>query len=538
MKLSNVKYLIYDILLSSSRRLVHEAALAYHIEMPQKTPDKLLSLANKEPLKALVNAFAAAFPEGELYLVGGTVRDALMGKDDSKDYDVVARNVPAEKLEKFLGKLGRVDLVGKRFGVWKFLPKDGTISPQHPLDIALPRTEHSFNSGGYRDVSVDSDPGLPIEKDLARRDFTVNAMALRLTPKVELIDPFGGRKDLKDKLLRAVGEPLERFREDYSRMLRGIRFACQLDFAIEDHAMGGIKAHMPRINDYRSTSEGNMRVVSTEIIARELAKALVFDPVRAFDLWKESGAIETLMPEMLAMRGCPQPANHHSEGDVWTHTRLALAKIGDEDFIKRFGSGKPPALVYFAVLFHDIAKPVTIQTPEEHGTDRIRYNNHDVIGGQMAEAIAKRLTLSSAENLGIDGEKLNWIIRHHLFTLHGNIDEIRPNTLEKYFFNPNLPGRELLMTIYCDSMATVPEGGAKPDHLKHLDRLMERLDDLAAMGAGNRLPPPILNGGQIMKLLKLEPGPEVGKTIAALREAQLEGRIRTKKEAEKFVKNL
>jgi tRNA nucleotidyltransferase/poly(A) polymerase len=505
-----------------------------------KIPEKLLALKKREPLKSLAPAFHAAFPKGELYLVGGTVRDALLGRDDSKDYDIVARGVPADALEKFLGKLGRVDLVGKRFGVWKFVPNEARprgveVSPRQ-IDIALPRTEHSFNSGGYRDVSVDSDPELPIEKDLARRDFTVNAMALRLTPKPALLDPYDGRKDIKAKIIRTVGEAPERFREDYSRMLRGLRFACQLGFAIDDRAMGAIRALMPHINDIRPTPGGNMRVVSTEIIARELVKAMACDPVRAFDLWNESGATEILMPELLAMRGCRQPRNHHTEGDVWAHTRLALSKIGDQDFKTRFGPEKPPALVHFAVLFHDIAKPVTMQTPEEHGTDRIRYNNHDSIGGEMAAAISKRLTLSSAEGYGIDSDKLSWIVSHHLFTLHGNIDEIRPNTLEKYFFNPNVPGRELLMTIYCDSLATVPEGGQKPDHLKHLDRLMERLNDLASMGAGRKLPAPLLDGVAIMKLLKLEPGKRVGEIIEALREAQLSGKVETRDEAKEFIR--
>jgi tRNA nucleotidyltransferase/poly(A) polymerase len=531
--------------------------------MTDVIPVKLAALKKREPLKGLAAAFRSAFPKGELYLVGGTVRDALLGRDDSKDYDIVARGVPADALEKFLGKLGRVDLVGKRFGVWKFTPKDtphpslltppspragegkekgargdnnGAVS--HQLDIALPRTEHSFNSGGYRDVSVDSDPQLPIEQDLARRDFTVNAMALRLTPKPALLDPFEGRKDLKAKIIRTVGDAAERFREDYSRMLRGMRFACQLGFKIDDHALGAIRVLIPHVNDYRSTPGGNMRVVATEIIGRELVKAMTNDPVRAFDLWHESGAMETLMPELLAMRGCRQPKNHHAEGDVWTHTRLALSKIGDKDFMARFGQETPPALVHFAVLFHDIAKPVTMQTPEEHGTDRIRYNNHDVIGGEMAAAIAKRLTLSSAEGFGVDADKLDWIIRHHLFTLHGNIEEIRPNTLEKYFFSPTLPGRELLMTIYCDSMATVPEGGLKPDHLKHLDRLMQRIDDLASLGAGRKLPPPLLDGVAIMKLLKLEPGKRVGEIIEALREAQLSEKLMTKEEAKEFIRKL
>jgi len=513
--------------------------------MNQTLPPKLLALKNRREIKPLISAFKAAFPKGELYLVGGTVRDALMGRDDNKDWDLVVRLVKPDALEKFLKKLGRVDLVGKRFGVWKFV--QNTPTSPNPLlekergkimaiDIALPRTEHSFNSGGYRDVSIDSDPELPIEKDLARRDFTVNAMALRLTPKPCLIDPFDGQKDLRAKTIRTVGEPSERFREDYSRMLRGLRFACQLGFNIEAHTMGAIRVFMPHVNDYHSTPLGNMRVVATEIIARELTKALTRDPVRAFDLWFESGATEVLMPELLPMRGCKQPVNFHSEGDVWTHTRLALSRVNDDGFKKIFNSEKPDAMVYFGTLFHDIGKPSTMQTPEEHGTDRVRYTNHDRVGAEMTEAIAKRLTLSAAEGFDIDTEKLAWLVRNHLFVLNGQIDAIRPNTLEKYFFNPNLPGRDLLMVMYCDGMAAVPEGGIGPDHLKSLVRLMERLDELASLGAGRRLPPPIINGGQIMKLLKIEAGPRVGMIIAALREEQLQGKVKTRKEAERFIR--
>jgi len=517
--------------------------------MTSAIPEKLLALKKREPIRALTSAFKAAFPKGELYLVGGTVRDALMGRDDNKDWDLVVRLVKPDALEKFLKKLGRVDLVGKRFGVWKFLPeiqsREETSSSleiesreRTAIDIALPRTEQSFNSGGYRDVSVDSDPELPIEKDLARRDFTVNAMALRLTPKPMLIDPFDGQKDLRAKIIRTVGEAGERFREDYSRMLRGLRFACQLGFNIEPHTMGAIRVFMPHVNDYRSTPLGNMRVVATEIIARELTKAITYDPIRAFDLWFESGATEALMPELLAMRGCKQLVNFHSEGDVWTHTRLALSRIGDDGFKKLFGAEKPSATVYFGTLFHDIGKPSTMQTPEEHGTDRVRYTNHDRVGAEMTEAIAKRLTLSAAEGFDIDTEKLAWIVRNHLFVLNGHIDEIRPNTLEKYFFNPNLPGRELLMVMYCDGMAAVPEGGIGPDHLKNLVRLMERIDELANLGAGKKLPPPILNGGEIMKILKIKPGPKVGEIITALREEQLQGKVKTQKEAERFIKNI
>ncbi len=504
--------------------------------MKESIPVKLKPLLTREPLITLIRAFKLAFPKAELYLVGGTVRDALLGRTDSKDYDLVARGVSADALQKFLEKLGRVDLVGKRFGVWKFLPKD--IPLTHAIDVALPRTEHSFREGGYRDVAVTSDPNLPIEEDLARRDFTVNALALRLTPKPALIDPFEGKKDLRNKTIRTVGNPGERFREDYSRMLRAIRFSCQLGFDLDDETKGAIRVFMPKINDVRSTPEGNMRIVSTEIIAREIIKALVYNPAAAFDLLYDAGATEVLMPELLPMRNCEQPKNFHSEGDVWTHTRLALTRIADEGFQKRFGKEKPPALVYLGVLFHDIGKPPTKQTPEEHGTDRIRFNDHDRVGSEMTEAISRRLTFSAPEDVGVDTDKLVWLVRYHLFTVHGKIDEVRPTTLEKYFFNPNLPGRELLMVIYCDSMATIPEGGVTKRHLQHLDLLMNRLTQLEKMGAGRKLPPPLMDGIEIMKVLNIKPGPEVGRMITALREAQLSGEVTIAAEARKFIKSL
>jgi len=499
-------------------------------------PEKLKKLAHDEAIAPLVLAFKKTFPRGELFLVGGTVRDALLSRSDRKDYDLVARNVPAPRLEAFLKHRGRVDLVGKRFGVWKFVPKGG--EPGRAIDIALPRTEHSFTGGGYRDVTVDSDPALPIEEDLARRDFTVNALALRLTPSLVLLDPFEGRADLRAKTIRTVGNAAERFREDYSRMLRGIRFAAQLGFGIEDYTMQGIRLFMRNIHDVRATPGGNMRIVSTETIARELLKAFGSNPVAAFDLCYDSTATDVLLPELLPMRGCEQPPNFHSEGDVWTHTRLALSRLGDEGFVKRFGRARPSPLVVMAVLFHDIGKPPAKRTPEEHGTDRIRFNDHDRIGAEMTEAIARRLTFSAPEEVGVDPDRLAWLVRYHLFTVHGNIGEIRPATLEKYFFNPNQPGAELLQVIYCDSMATVPEGGIPKTHLQHLDALTRRIEELAALGAGRKLPPPLLRGEEIMKLRGLSPGPEVGRLIEALREAQLEGAVKTATEAKKFIEGL
>ncbi|MDD5222248.1 MAG: hypothetical protein PHY10_03690, partial [Patescibacteria group bacterium] len=291
------------------------------------------------------------FPVAEIYLVGGAVRDLLLGRL-SKDIDFVVRGVSAQKLEIFLAKYGSVNLVGKNFGVFKFVPEGGDA--HNPIDIALPRTEHSFGTGGYRDFDVQSDEKLSIEEDLSRRDFTINAMALDITTpkKMKIIDPFFGLKDLKKKIIRAVGNPLDRFQEDYSRMLRAIRFSCQTGFSIEKSTKQAIKESVARLNDFNRevtlVNDGERvesevyetRIMPYEVIAKEFLKAFVSNPAKAFDLFDELGVFKELIPEMLAMKGCPQEPRFHSEGDVWQHTRLTLEKLASKKFKTKFHQKK------------------------------------------------------------------------------------------------------------------------------------------------------------------------------------------------------
>ena len=170
------------------------------------------------------------FPKTEVFLVGGAVRDILLGKKIT-DIDLLVRNITGDELGDFLAKVGRVLFAGKQFGVWKF---NEIGKPRNEVyDIALPRTEFSLHKQGmYRDFTVKTNPRLPIEEDLARRDFTVNAMAYNLATET-LIDPHAGQADLNNRLIRSVGAASDRFQEDYSRMLRAIRFSLQLGFAIE-----------------------------------------------------------------------------------------------------------------------------------------------------------------------------------------------------------------------------------------------------------------------------------------------------------------
>ncbi|NMB48075.1 CCA tRNA nucleotidyltransferase [Candidatus Kuenenbacteria bacterium] len=489
---------------------------------------------------------------GEIFLVGGAVRDALLGGKEIKDYDFVVRGVEIERLEKILAGLGRVELVGKNFGVYKFVPAGKKMKVA--FDIALPRTEISLATGGYKDFKVRYDHKLKIEEDLGRRDFTINALAWNLK-KEKLIDEFQGLRDLQEKKIRTVGNAYERFREDYSRMLRGIRFACQMNYEIEKTTWEALKKLMKNINDER----GEERVVPYEIIGEEILKALVYNPVEAFDLMDKSGAFKELIPELEKMKGCPQPKNWHSEGDVWTHTRLCLQNLNSEAFRKRF---KEPIIfsekskiqisnqiqnpksknikvvlgaeLVMAVLFHDVGKPATITTPEKDGADRIRFSGHDETGADLAESIFKKLKLSAAPDFDFDPERATWLIRrHHLFDTKP-ATEMKNPTLEKYFFGERYSGEDLLKLGFIDGSGSIPQN--KKDYLSSFNLMVKRIEELKKLGKGRRLPKPLLDGNEVMEVLKIKPGKKVGRILEELREKQLAGKIKSKKEAEREVR--
>ena len=479
--------------------------------------------------------------KAEIYLVGGIVRDILLHRE-SHDVDFIVRNVEINDLTKWLTKHGTVNLVGKTFGVFKFTPTDSTdIFPA--FDIALPRTDHAAGTGGYRDVQTQSDPKLPISEDLARRDFTINALAWDIKNE-ELIDEWNGAADLNSRILKTVGSPQERFEEDYLRMLRALRFACQLDFTIEENTGLAIKRMIEKINDEIK----NERVVPHETIARELMKSLVADPVKTIDLWDEMGAWQHVMPELLDMKNSPQHPEFHSEGDVWVHTRLALQKLASKDctdFIKKHfpkfaqerANPMSPENV-LAILLHDISKPETIQTPEKDGVDRIRNHEHETIGAAKARHICERMKLSSPEEVGVDIDHVAWLIRYHLIAGGGNVENMRPTTIEKYFFKDPIRGANLLIMIWADGSATLsPEGKPAIDVLHDMiNRIHEILSHFKKKSAAMKLPKALVDGDEIMKKFKLKPGKQIGELLHIAREAQLSGDISTKKEALEILK--
>jgi tRNA nucleotidyltransferase/poly(A) polymerase len=472
-----------------------------------------------------------------VYLVGGAVRDMALGRA-TEDFDFVVRGVAPKTLITFLKKHGAVNLVGRTFGVLKFLPKGAT---GEQFDIALPRTDHALpGGGGYKDFSVQSDPALPIEADLARRDFTVNAIALRImnhelgSRGTTIVDPFAGLADCKKKILRTVGKPRERFAEDYSRMLRGLRFACQLGFSIEQKTWSAMRSQMKEVNRTRNGED----VVPRDAIGRELVSSFFADPLRAMNLWDTSGAFAVVAPEVLTMKGCMQPRRWHSEGDVWTHTRMALRALMSEKFRRAFPNVERTALLTLAVFLHDIGKPVTQKTPKRDGTDRIRFTGHELEGSKIVHALGQRLRISqfpTEDPRHIDLSTLVWVVRNHMLIHNQTAVQMKATTLEKYFLKDRMRGGLLQALTWADTMGARPRTTVQS--LRHLHLLQQRLATLerryVRMGVAT-----LLNGEEIKALANIPQSTRVGELLELLREEQLQGRVTTKLQARAFVRRL
>lgn len=480
---------------------------------------------------AFISALKKRHPQTEVFLVGGIIRDTLLGRA-SKDFDYVVRNVSLKALQQFLTKHGTVNLVGRTFGVLKFSPRSSALG--EPIDIALPRSDHAFNTGGYKDVTVRMDPTMPIEKDLARRDFTVNAMAWDMV-HARLIDPCGGIDDLKKKRIRTVGNPVLRFREDATRILRGIRFACQLGYTIDQATLRAMRKMVKQLGAKRK----RQYIVPRELVGQECIKMFLANPVRALDELDAIGAVNVLIPELLAMKRCPQPRNFHMEGDVWKHTHMTLEKLASKNYQRQFGKEQLSAEVIFASLFHDMGKPFTIQTPEKDKTDRIRFNNHDVVGAEIAKAVLTRLAFSVFPKTDalrhIDPDRVAWIIQYHLVGFRNDIDAMRETTVEKYFLNPLRPSESLIRVQYADTAATIHENG-KADFTS-FRKVMKRIARIKKSSKGRHVAPErLIDGNDVMRILNIPPGKAVGEYLDRIREAQLSGKIHTHQEALAFLK--
>ena len=411
------------------------------------------------------------------YYAGGSVRDLLRGQAP-KDIDV-ATDARPETVQKMFS---RTYAVGAHFGVIVVL-EDGL-----QFEVATFRSDGAYLDGRHpTEVHFAT-----AAEDAARRDFTINGMFF--DPEAnEVVDFVGGRTDLEARLIRAIGDPGQRFAEDRLRVLRAVRFATVLEFEIEPRTWDAVAARAHSINE-----------ISAERIREELVRIFMSSQrVRGWDLLDASGLMGAILPEVEAMKGCEQPPQFHPEGDVFKHTRIMLDLLPKEASL---------ALV-FSVLFHDIGKPPT-SSVDERG--RIRFNGHDRIGAEMTEAIMQRLRFSRAE---IDAT-VEAVRQHMVFK---DVPNMRVAKLKRFMARPTFEDELELHRVDCASSHGMME---------NYDFLRQKRDEFANEPI---IPPPLVRGNDLLAL-GLKPGPKFGEILEAVETRQLEGAFRDREEALEWVK--
>jgi putative nucleotidyltransferase with HDIG domain len=413
-------------------------------------------------------------------LVGGCVRDLLLGREPA-DYDVTTDATPERVMELFPESLA----VGAQFGV-VLVPRDG-----FKVEVATFRSDAGYSDGRHPDGVVFSKTP---EEDVQRRDFTINGLLMRHDTG-EILDFVEGQADLKAGVIRAIGEADRRFAEDKLRMLRAVRFAARFEFEIEHKTFAAIRRHAGAVTD-----------VSRERLRDELTKLLTEGAARrGFELLERSWLLSMVLPEIAAMKGVPQPPQFHPEGDVWMHTLL---------MIEGLPAGTSPTLAW-GVLLHDVGKPPTFRPASETG-DRIRFDHHVDVGVRMAEAICRRYRFSNEET-----EQIVRLVANHMRFM--DVDRMRTSTLKRFVRLPHFEEHLELHRLDCLS-----------SH-RHLDSYGVVQRFLAETPAEQVRPQRVLTGTDLSEMGYI-PGPLFSEILRAVEDAQLEGQIASKQEAEQFVR--
>jgi len=416
----------------------------------------------------------------EVYLVGGCVRSLLL-KKEVKDWDMATNASPEEMLKLFPNSF-----YDNRFGTVGIPLKNKiTDTPEHPgvVEATTYRTEHGYTDRRHPEkVSW----GKTIEEDLSRRDFTINAIALKIKfqphgLRHEIIDPFGGQKDLENKIIKAVGDPRKRFKEDALRLMRAIRFATQLSFTIDEKTWKEIVNDAPLIKE-----------ISGERIRDELLKILASEfPYDGIMLLKNSTLLDYILPELLEGVGVSQirPGRHHTT-DVFTHNVLSL----------KFCPSNNP-IVRFATLLHDVGKPKVAST-DERGL--VIFYNHEIAGAQIAREICDRLKFSKKER-----EKIVNLIRWHMFTVDEKITDAAVRRFIRRVGAENV--KDMMDLRIGDRLG----GGTQTAESWRLKLFKKRVEEQLkpAPFSINDL---AVDGNDVMRELGIKPGPKVGEILEKL----------------------
>lgn len=427
---------------------------------------------------------------GELYLVGGCVRDALLGLK-IKDYDVLIRGVPAVELEPILARHGRVEPVGKSFAVFKFVPEEGAEA----IDVALPRIERSTGVG-HRDFEVIGDPNLPVETDLGRRDFTINALAQEiLSPEGELgeiVDPFGGRKDLENRVLRVVFE--RAFEEDPLRVLRGVQFVARFSLSVD-----------PRTKDLMRKARPLLKTIAPERIIQEVGKLLRAPrPSEGFYLMRDIEALEELFPELAAMSGVEQPRPYHV-ADVFDHTMMAVDAAASDPEIHNAGD---PELV-LAALYHDVGKPECVL--EHPKTGEPAFFGHENVSEEYA---LERLTRLKSGMIGADPDNVARLTKRHMF----NVDAESSDKAIRRFIR--MIGPDLVEKLI-DLRIADRRAQANPGKIEDTLALRRRVEEELNRRSPMRVKELAISGHDLIDR-GYKPGPAIGEELNRLLEFVLD----------------
>jgi len=433
----------------------------------------------------------------QAYLVGGCVRDLLLGREPG-DYDIATDATPEQVMRIF----PQTYAVGAQFGVvlvpMAVDPSVTSVVDQadvnhgrhrgKTVEVATFRSDIGYSDGRHPDqVRFSKDP----RQDVQRRDFTINGLLLDPL-KNEVLDFVGGRKDLDAGIIRAIGEPELRFAEDKLRMLRAVRFAARFGYSIEPQTSAAIQKLAPQIHQ-----------VSRERVRDELTKMVTEGQARrAFLLLDETGLLHELLPEIEAMKGVEQPPQFHPEGDVFVHTLLLLEKLPHPC----------PATLGWGALLHDVGKPPTFRV----APDRIRFDGHVDVGVKMAEEICRRLRFSNH-----DTDQILALVKNHMRFAHAM--QMSEATFKKFVRMPRFEEHLELHRIDCES--------------SHGDLTTYRFtrEKIASMPPEAVRPRPLVSGDDLIDAGYV-PGPKFKEILGAVEDRQLEGMLHSGDEAIEFVR--
>ena len=412
------------------------------------------------------------------YFAGGCVRDRLLGVE-AKDFDVATD----ARIHDVQALFSHTIPVGAQFGVTL------VMLDNIPYEVATFRADGAYLDGRHPVAVRFSDA----REDALRRDFTINGMFFDPLTN-DIIDYVGGREDLKNHVVRAIGDPAERFQEDRLRMIRAVRFAARFDFSIAPETFAALRQLAPTLTE-----------IAWERIGEEVVKILTEGGAQpAFLLLAESGLLNIILPEIMAMQGVEQSPDFHPEGDVFVHTLLLLKYLDACD--------RPSETLALGALLHDVAKPLC----QGQKAERLTFYGHCERGADMAVDICQRLKRSRST-----WERVAFLVKNHLRLL--DAPRMRPAKLKRFLRSDGM--EELLELARLDALAS-------NGNLEAYDFCRQQLSKLEPE---ELRPPRFINGRDLIQL-GLQPGPQFATILNAIEEAQLEGTVVSRQAALAWVK--